>query len=101
MADLNYDNEKDVKPQVSAGSELDNGQRSEAFLEAGTVAKITRTSSIFMVLIAGLALFSDGYNAQVAIMSFGTKILLRYQIGYWIYESSLYTTVPGYLHQNT
>lgn len=30
-----------------------------------SVAKITKTSSIIMVLVSGLALFSDGYNAQI------------------------------------
>lgn len=30
-----------------------------------SMAKITRTSSILMVLVSGLALFSDGYNAQI------------------------------------
>jgi MFS family permease len=34
-------------------------------LDAGTVQRVTRVSSIIMVLVAGLALFSDGYNAQV------------------------------------
>ncbi|CZR68897.1 probable inorganic phosphate transporter [Phialocephala subalpina] len=29
------------------------------------VARITRTSSILSVLVAGIALFSDGYNAQI------------------------------------
>lgn len=29
------------------------------------VAKITKVSSILTVLVAGLALFSDGYNAQI------------------------------------
>jgi MFS family permease len=29
------------------------------------VAKITKVSSILMVLVSGLALFSDGYNAQI------------------------------------
>ena len=30
-----------------------------------TVQKITRVSSVITVLVAGLALFSDGYNAQI------------------------------------
>lgn len=29
------------------------------------VARITKVSSIITVLVAGLALFSDGYNAQI------------------------------------
>lgn len=29
------------------------------------ISRISRVSSIFMVLVGGLALFSDGYNAQV------------------------------------
>jgi MFS family permease len=38
---------------------------SDSGIAPGTVSKITKASSITMVLIAGLALFSDGYNAQI------------------------------------
>lgn len=34
-------------------------------LPTQTIQKITRVSSIITVLVAGLALFSDGYNAQI------------------------------------
>jgi hypothetical protein len=34
-------------------------------LPAGTVAHITHVSSMLTVLVAGIALFSDGYNAQI------------------------------------
>lgn len=34
-------------------------------IAAGTAQKITRISSILTVLVSGLALFSDGYNAQM------------------------------------
>jgi hypothetical protein len=34
-------------------------------LPAAAVTRITRVSSILSVLVAGIALFSDGYNAQI------------------------------------
>jgi MFS family permease len=37
----------------------------DAVVSETTAAKITKVSSIIMVLISGLALFSDGYNAQI------------------------------------
>ncbi|KAK5037266.1 hypothetical protein LTR13_005072 [Exophiala sideris] len=42
-----------------------SGDEAELGLEPATVAKITRISSVTTVLVAGLALFSDGYNAQI------------------------------------
>lgn len=39
-------------------------QRTTSISE-GVQNRITRISSIFMVLISGLALFSDGFNAQI------------------------------------
>jgi hypothetical protein len=37
----------------------------EMELPAATASRITRISSVLSVLVAGVALFSDGYNAQV------------------------------------
>jgi len=37
----------------------------ELQLPTATVARITRLSSVLNVLVAGIALFSDGYNAQI------------------------------------
>ena len=34
-------------------------------LPPATVSRITRISSILSVMVAGIALFSDGYNAQI------------------------------------
>ena len=42
-----------------------SGDEAELGMEPATVAKITRVSSVVTVLVAGLALFSDGYNAQI------------------------------------
>jgi hypothetical protein len=52
--------EQDVKdPQIGiASGAVDNVDHSVA-------RKITRISSILTVLVSGLALFSDGYNAQI------------------------------------
>jgi hypothetical protein len=36
-----------------------------AQLPEATVKRITRVSSVISVLVAGIALFSDGYNAQI------------------------------------
>jgi hypothetical protein len=48
------------------------GQPNEKYAEAtgmvlpqSKVAQITRTSSVLGVLVSGIALFSDGYNAQI------------------------------------
>jgi hypothetical protein len=53
-----------IDPKVEALNEHNGGHRISATEEA-KVAKITKTSSIIMVLVSGLALFSDGYNAQI------------------------------------
>jgi hypothetical protein len=34
-------------------------------LPPATVSRITHVSSVLSVLVAGIALFSDGYNAQI------------------------------------
>jgi len=34
-------------------------------IQEGTLRKVTKTSSIITVVVSGLALFSDGYNAQI------------------------------------
>ena len=34
-------------------------------IEEGTLKKVTKVSSVITVIVAGLALFSDGYNAQI------------------------------------
>lgn len=46
----------------------DKASSSEEGLESiqdGTIKKISRISSIMTVVVSGLALFSDGYNAQI------------------------------------
>jgi hypothetical protein len=48
------DSEKETYPEAT-GREL----------PSATVARITKVSSILTVLVAGIALFSDGYNAQI------------------------------------
>jgi hypothetical protein len=44
------------EPEVKATDSYDSDQERRA-----SVAKITKVSSILMVLVSGLALFSDGY----------------------------------------
>jgi len=58
MADqktFDTDVDKATSPDSIDGESVDRGQ----------LKKITRISSILTVLVSGLALFSDGYNAQI------------------------------------
>jgi MFS family permease len=59
----------DTKPEMKdpyiAAHDLVEAEPTMSDIDAQTTAKITRTSSIIMVLVSGLALFSDGYNAQI------------------------------------
>jgi len=55
--------DKFTTPQVV---ETTDGQRQRfSSISEGVQNRITRISSIFMVLVSGLALFSDGFNAQI------------------------------------
>lgn len=49
---------------VSPTLQPTNDTSKDAVAQAN-ISRISRLSSIFMVLVGGLALFSDGYNAQV------------------------------------
>lgn len=62
--------------KITSEYAIDNGKTAveEAYPDAtgadlevsdAALAKITRTSNVLTVLVAGLALFSDGYNAQI------------------------------------
>jgi MFS family permease len=42
-----------------------HSESQESGIQDTKVSKITKVSSILMVLVSGLALFSDGYNAQI------------------------------------
>ncbi|ETI23796.1 hypothetical protein G647_05602 [Cladophialophora carrionii CBS 160.54] len=46
-------------------SSIQDVEKSERRLSQVDVARITKVSSIITVLVSGLALFSDGYNAQI------------------------------------
>jgi MFS family permease len=48
--------ERDNYPQAT-GAGLD--------IPETTIVKVTKTSSIFSIIVSGIALFSDGYNAQI------------------------------------
>lgn len=53
---------------VEVGPDLDqktSSQETSIQVPEAVVARITRTSSILSVIVAGVALFSDGYNAQI------------------------------------
>jgi hypothetical protein len=55
-------------PDISKSVEDDKERYPEATgleLPPATVGRITQVSSILTVFVAGVALFSDGYNAQV------------------------------------
>lgn len=53
--------ETDVKDKSSPSSD----EVGYASIDEGQLKKVTRISSITTVIVAGLALFSDGYNAQI------------------------------------
>ncbi|KAK4494763.1 hypothetical protein PRZ48_014119 [Zasmidium cellare] len=57
--DMKYTPEEIVQDKASSSEE---GIES---VQDGTVKKISRISSIMTVVVSGLALFSDGYNAQI------------------------------------
>lgn len=49
--------------EVTKTSVNDDSTSEEQIGDARTVQKIKKISSILMVIVSGLALFSDGYNA--------------------------------------
>ncbi|WPH04629.1 Hypothetical protein R9X50_00752200 [Acrodontium crateriforme] len=53
-----------VVDKTTASSDTDVITSNESIQE-GTLKKVTKVSSTVTVLVAGLALFSDGYNAQI------------------------------------
>jgi hypothetical protein len=66
------DTEKSAVTDLAQDSPDTIGQQNEKYSETtgivlpqSKVAQITRTSSILGVLVSGIALFSDGYNAQI------------------------------------
>jgi MFS family permease len=67
MASVKDDNinETAVSDPQNAVSGSANDNPTDAGIPSDKIAKITRTSSITMVMVGGLALFSDGYNAQI------------------------------------
>ena len=54
--------DKDVVERQASDEVVYEGGR---HYSQAAIAKVTRTSSILTVLVAGPALFSDGYNAQI------------------------------------
>ena len=65
---LNTGNAIEGSPDMSQSVEYDKKTYPEATgleLPAATVSRITRVSSFASVMVAGIALFSDGYNAQI------------------------------------
>lgn len=62
MGNLKDDEIKETAVMPEGGNEAE--EVSEG-ISSELLASITRTSSIIMVLVGGLALFSDGYNAQI------------------------------------
>ena len=56
---------KSPPDQITTKPTFSSTNSEDESLPNATIAKITRTSSILTTLVAGLALFSDGYNAQI------------------------------------
>jgi hypothetical protein len=67
MAGKDHEASYEIRGQETNGSALAANHEAEAGIPLSQVevAKITKVSSVFTVLVAGLALFSDGYNAQI------------------------------------
>jgi hypothetical protein len=54
-----------LDPDVKYASGTSSDEVGYNSIEEGTLKKVTRISSIITVVVSGLALFSDGYNAQI------------------------------------
>jgi fucose permease len=60
-----------IKSDIASLVEVKDGTASEELknegesVRDGQIQRITRISSILTVIVSGLALFSDGYNAQI------------------------------------
>jgi hypothetical protein len=52
-------------PEISKSDNDEFAKSTEVELPPQAVARITRLTSILNVLVAGIALFNDGYNAQI------------------------------------
>jgi len=63
------ENTAQVQPSLvlegSVDQEKDYHSETATELPVATVNRITRVSSVLTVIVVGLALFSDGYNAQI------------------------------------
>jgi hypothetical protein len=65
---LETTNAIEESPDMTDPAEFDKDTYPEATrleLPPATISRITRISSILSVLVAGIALFSDGYNSQI------------------------------------
>lgn len=56
---------KEILEDTSVIETHDGHKQRTTSISEGVQSRITRISSIFMVLISGFALFSDGFNAQI------------------------------------
>lgn len=54
-----------LDPEVKYTSGTSSDEVGYSSIEEGTLKKVTKVSSIITVVVSGLALFSDGYNAQI------------------------------------
>lgn len=61
--DVTLDSKADLSPAIEGKNSYPEATGSQ--LPEATVQRITRVSSTLTVLVAGIALFSDGYNAQI------------------------------------
>ena len=54
-----------VDPKVDETYGASSDEVGYSSIQEGTLKKVTKVSAILTVLVSGLALFSDGYNAQI------------------------------------
>ena len=62
MSDLQ---KPDIDPKIDEKTGASSDEVGYSSIREGDLKKVTRVSAIVTVLVSGLALFSDGYNAQI------------------------------------
>ena len=65
MADIKQQASFNLNSRDADGDHNNRNDGEDGTIDHTALARITKTSSIVTVLVAGLALFSDGYNAQI------------------------------------
>ena len=62
-----YGRTNGVLTDTETEKDIPEAVKDEPQLEHGVVSEITRISSTMSILVSGIALFSDGFNAQISV----------------------------------